>query len=139
MFLRLLRCFSSAGLLPLSGYIGCPIRKSSTQRLFAPYRSLSQLITSFFASESLGIPRVLLSFFFISSLGFQGVGYRFLGFCLVSYYLISLPPKSALSLIIKNIQVFRDQELGYQAFASSPYFLLPRLLNYGFVLKFTSQ
>ena len=64
LFLRLLRCFSSAGLLPC-GFIGCPIRKSAGYRLFAPLRSLSQLITSFFASESLGIPRVLLSFFFI--------------------------------------------------------------------------
>ena len=34
---------------------GCPIRKSSDQRLFAPARSLSQLITSFIASESQGI------------------------------------------------------------------------------------
>ena len=44
----------------LNGYmsfthVGCPIRKSPDQRLFAPSRSLSQLITSFFASESLGI------------------------------------------------------------------------------------
>jgi hypothetical protein len=34
---------------------GCPIRKSTDQRLFAPPRSLSQLITSFIASESQGI------------------------------------------------------------------------------------
>ena len=34
---------------------GCPIRKSPDQRLFAPTRSLSQLITSFIASESQGI------------------------------------------------------------------------------------
>ena len=39
---------------------GCPIRKSPDQRLFAPPRSLSQLITSFFASESQGIPHALL-------------------------------------------------------------------------------
>ena len=38
---------------------GCPIRKSPDQRSFAPTRSLSQLITSFFASESLGIRHVL--------------------------------------------------------------------------------
>ena len=36
-------------------WVGCPIRKSTDQGLFAPHRSLSQLITSFFASESLGI------------------------------------------------------------------------------------
>ena len=35
--------------------LGCPIRKSAGQRSFAPYRSLSQLITSFIACESLGI------------------------------------------------------------------------------------
>ena len=65
LFLRLLRCFSSAG-FPLYSYVftaqyvsiahvGCPIRKSAGHRIFAPYRSFSQLITSFFASESLGI------------------------------------------------------------------------------------
>jgi nitrate/nitrite transporter NarK len=35
--------------------LGCPIRKSSDQVLCANPRSLSQLIASFFASESLGI------------------------------------------------------------------------------------
>ena len=35
--------------------MGCPIRRSAGQRIFAPLRSFSQLITSFFASESLGI------------------------------------------------------------------------------------
>jgi hypothetical protein len=35
---------------------GCPIRISTDQFLFADPRSFSQLITSFFASESLGIP-----------------------------------------------------------------------------------
>ena len=43
---------------------GCPIRKSPDQRLFAPTRSLSQLITSFIASESQGIRHApLLTFF----------------------------------------------------------------------------
>ena len=42
---------------------GCPIRKSLDQRLFAPTQSLSQLITSFIASESQGIRHVpLLTF-----------------------------------------------------------------------------
>ena len=35
---------------------GCPIRKSADQRTFAPTRGFSQLVTSFFASESPGIP-----------------------------------------------------------------------------------
>ena len=50
------------------------IRKSVDQRLFAPSHSLSQLVTSFFASESLGIHhtplftflsnQILLTFFY---------------------------------------------------------------------------
>ena len=36
---------------------GCPIRKSPDHRSLAPTRRLSQLITSFFASESQGIRR----------------------------------------------------------------------------------
>ena len=43
---------------------GCPIRKSADQRSFAPTRGLSQLITSFIASESQGIRHVpFLAFF----------------------------------------------------------------------------
>ena len=45
---------------------GCPIRKPADQRLFAPTRGLSQLVTSFFASESPGIPRTLLLDFLVS-------------------------------------------------------------------------
>ena len=52
---------------------GCPIRKSPDQRLFAPTRGLSQLITSFIASVSLGIRHTpfltfFITVFFISSL-----------------------------------------------------------------------
>ena len=36
---------------------GCPIRRSADQRLCAPPRGFSQLVTSFIASESLGIRR----------------------------------------------------------------------------------
>ena len=39
---------------------GCPIRISTDQVLFADPRSFSQLITSFIASESLGIPHAPL-------------------------------------------------------------------------------
>ena len=46
---------------------GCPIRKSADQRAFAPPRGLSQLVTSFLASESPGIPRTLLLDFLVSS------------------------------------------------------------------------
>jgi hypothetical protein len=44
--------------------VGCPIRKSTDQFVFANPRSLSQLITSFFASESLGILHAPLFTFF---------------------------------------------------------------------------
>src|SRR5690554_2108394 len=43
---------------------GCPIRKSTDQIICADPRGLSQLITSFIASESLGIHRVPLFTFF---------------------------------------------------------------------------
>src|SRR5690606_39490179 len=65
-FLQVLRCFSSLrSPPPYGGYyafniVGCPIRKSSDQNVCAIPRSLSQLITSFFASESLGIRHTLL-------------------------------------------------------------------------------
>ena len=41
--------------MPAIRQAGCPIRKSADQGLFAPTRGLSQLITSFIASVSLGI------------------------------------------------------------------------------------
>ena len=44
---------------------GCPIRTSTDQTLLAGPRSFSQLITSFFASESLGIPRAPLFTYFL--------------------------------------------------------------------------
>ena len=70
LLLRVLRCFSSPGSPPhsrVSGSLqmGCSIRKSPDQGLFAPPRSLSQLITSFVASESQGIPHALLVTFSI--------------------------------------------------------------------------
>ena len=60
LFLRLLRCFSSAGLPPYTyvfsarylgiAQVGSPIRKSADRYLFTVPRSLSQLVTSFFGS-----------------------------------------------------------------------------------------
>ena len=44
--------------------MGSPIRKFRDRRLFAPPPDLSQLITSFIASESQGIPHALLLTFF---------------------------------------------------------------------------
>ena len=45
---------------PAFNRTGCPIRKSGYQNLFAVTPGLSQLVTSFFASRSLGIPRAPL-------------------------------------------------------------------------------
>ena len=69
LLLRVLRCFSSPRSPPFAGWQafylpGCPIRISRDQGLFAPPPGFSQLITSFFASESPGIHRLpLLTFF----------------------------------------------------------------------------
>ena len=66
LFLRVLRCFSSPGsprgYSSMKGSLppGCPIRTSAGQRVFAPRRGFSQLVTSFFASESQGIPHAPL-------------------------------------------------------------------------------
>ncbi len=46
--------------------VGCPIRKPADQSSFAAPRSLSQLITSFIASESLGIPHAPLLTFVVT-------------------------------------------------------------------------
>ena len=69
LFLRVLRCFSSPGSPRAKGAVpgslpaGCPIRRSAHQRVFAPTRGLSQLVTSFVASESQGILHAPLSSF----------------------------------------------------------------------------
>ncbi len=47
---------------------GCPIRRFTDQGLFAPPRDLSQLITSFIASESQGIRHAPFFTFLIHSL-----------------------------------------------------------------------
>ena len=72
LFLRVLRCFSSPGLpgtlcRTCQKQVGCPIRKSVLERVFAPGHGLSQLVTSFVASESQGILYVPLSPFLFFS------------------------------------------------------------------------
>ncbi len=57
--------FQFSGFAHLSVYyvfniVGCPIRISADQSMCARPRSFSQLITSFLASESLGIPHTPL-------------------------------------------------------------------------------
>ncbi len=55
------------GMVTQSPAPGCPIRRSTGQWVFAPNRGFSQLITSFFASKSLGILHVPFSPFLILS------------------------------------------------------------------------
>ena len=91
LFLRVLRCFSSPGLpgrSTISLLMGCPIRKSTDQWLFAPPRGLSQLITSFFASESQGIPHTpFVTFFFLAYFHrLELFGSIYFEFCLVARF-----------------------------------------------------
>ena len=58
--------FQFTGFAPLAGYhtfnmVGCPIRIPADHIVCADPRSFSQLIASFIASESLGIPHTPLS------------------------------------------------------------------------------
>ena len=68
LFLQVLRCFSSprspCAIRAMSGSLptGCPIRTSGGHGAFATRPGFSQLVTSFFASESLGIPHAPFSF-----------------------------------------------------------------------------
>ena len=71
LFLQVLRCFSSLGLLPdlrrdtqPSAVWVSPFGNPRIKQLFAPPRSLSQLITSFIVFESQGIHRTPLFTFF---------------------------------------------------------------------------
>ena len=62
--------------------VGCPIRIFADQRLFAPPRNFSQLITSFIVSESQGIPRTpLLTFFYLLYLQVNLYFYLFFPIC----------------------------------------------------------
>ena len=83
LFLQVLRCFSSLRWPVVNKLTGCPIRRSSDQWLCAPSRSFSQLITSFLASESLGIHYAPFSTFFFVSAVIADSGRLFL-FCSMS-------------------------------------------------------
>ena len=82
---------------------GFPIQKSSDQRIFAPPRRLSQLITSFFGSQCQGIHHTLFHAWPVismSSVTYPGSGqcfrlcFRFvmvhLPFCLVNHLWLSV-------------------------------------------------
>ena len=57
---------SRYGVIPSLRTVGCPIRTSAPQWVFAPKRGFSQLVTSFFASKSPGILHVPFSPFLFS-------------------------------------------------------------------------
>ena len=83
LFLRVMRCFSSPGLpgtlcRAAQCAAGCPIRKSVLRRVFAPGHGLSQLVTSFVASESQGILHVPFSPFRFSFDSFKDSLFAFL-------------------------------------------------------------
>ena len=78
--------FQFSGFAHLSVYyvfniVGCPIRVSTDQFVCADPRSFSQLITPFFASESLGIPHTPL-------------------FCLLYYFCVYYYTQSVLSTLL---------------------------------------
>ena len=87
---------------------GCPIRKSSDQRLFAPARSLSQLITSFIASESQGIRHAPLLTFFQTFYSRTGIGSgiaSFYQYCVLEHGYILL----ALTKILLFVHHVKDR------------------------------
>src|ERR1700712_325736 len=95
-----------AHLHPFFKWIGFPIRKSADQFIFANPRSLSQLITSFIASESQGIPRVpLFTFFYLAAFALQVCLYLDLLFSVLCC------PLSAHSITTDNSQLLTDNFL----------------------------
>ena len=107
LFLRVLRCFSSPGWPLLRCHLfqmtGCPIRKSADLGIFAPPRGLSQLVTSFFASESLGIPRTLLLDFLVSSKNCKRICFLYLNLRLILVRLLRLPFQEALAIALCSL------------------------------------
>ena len=151
LFLRVLRCFSSPGLPPVcTGYpasrMGCPIRTSTDQWLFAPPRSFSQLITSFFASGSQGIPRTLLVTFFSNP--------RFLFISYFSLVIDSFIPACQRTLSTASVTALSDSSIRFapsvpgesnpnltacQALLTSSYLFPLRTLAYPFFTGHTPR
>ena len=73
--------------------VGCPIRIFTDQRLFAPPRNFSQLITSFVASESLGILHAPLftSFMYYTVIGVLILICQYVNelFCIAATWIVS--------------------------------------------------
>ena len=106
LFLRLLRCFSSPGSLCFAVLwliiTGCPIQIFTAQSLFATPRNFSQLITSFFASWSLGIRHPPLSTFFKVFNIFFYYGFTLYVITILLVFIIT----STVGLFIVNCQFF---------------------------------
>ena len=78
-------------------WTGCPIRISTDQFVLADPRGFSQLITSFFASESLGIPRApLFTYFYFS--------YTLVYNCYSFYFNMSMNFYSAIGIYVKCVR-----------------------------------
>ena len=90
--------------------MGFPIRTSADQFVFANPRSLSQLITSFFASKSQGIPRTpFLNFLSPLSKDFS------LPYALLLSFLFCLFPSMSknFALSFKDLQIFKESNLTF--------------------------
>jgi hypothetical protein len=85
--------------------LSCLIRKFSDQWLFAPTRNLSQLITSFIASQSQGIHRSLLFAFFILLVCQQVSTCRYL-FLLVSLAFLTSRNLSLQKIFFTTLSLF---------------------------------
>ncbi len=92
--------------------VGCPIRKSTSLRVFAPRRGFSQLITSFFASESLGILYVPLSPFFFLFVSLRDL-FLFIFDCLFL-------TRQSILLLVCFLQIFAFHNVNV-LFSSSPW------------------
>ena len=79
---------------------GCPIRIFTGQGLFAPNRDFSQLITSFIASESLGIHRTPLLTLFKN-----GIVMHLLVFVLFYFFTLSNMSKIAYFIFLSKNRI----------------------------------
>src|SRR6187399_921473 len=105
--------FQFSGFAHLSVYyvfniVGCPIRISTDQSVCADPRSFSQLITSFFASESLGIPHTLLFtsfniYYLLMCSRLRFISLRFLSFYFY-YSFTSMSMNSFVNLIPEDVE-----------------------------------
>ena len=128
--------FSTFALLqPVFNWLGFPIRKSADQFIFANPRSLSQLIASFFASESQGIPRVPFLTFFLSAAFAQQIMLLLLSSPHSDSFCLGRPPLNSeptTSVVFSSITSSNMSKNGGSDFQASR--LLRLRKPYGFLL-----